>query len=136
MRARERCNAVVQAAHAEQGTVVVPSHKIEIQLPSHEWANACERVGRIDGNAVGTSQLLAALILESESWRQHGDDASKYDAGWNEDSLVSSLNSLTATTAGLSLARTEKRLAWVVAVAAAVSAASTVAIAIATWCKP
>ena len=106
-------------------------HKIEIQLPAGDWAEACQRVG-----SVSTSQLLAALILESKSWRQVGNADTEHNAGWNQDSLVSSLGSLTATTAGLSLGRDEKILALMVAVGAVVGGLAAVASAVAAWWNP
>ena len=122
----KRCKDVAQEAQGEQEASQSPKHKIKIQLPAGDWAEACQRVGRINGNSVRTGQLLAALILESKSWQQHGNAEAEEDAGWNEDSLIFSLASLTVTTTGLSLGREEKIIAWIVAVA-------TVAGAIAAW---
>ena len=127
---RERCEAIAQEApHGEDE--VAPKHEIRIELPGSDWAEAMERVG-----SVGTEQLLGALILESASWRQDGNADSELNAGWHEHDLVSSLSSLTATTAGLSLGREEKILARTVAWAAIVGAMAAVASAVAAWCSP
>ena len=131
---RKRCKEVAQEAQDEPVDVGQScKHEIHIQLPSAGWAGACQRVGRINGNPVRTGQLLASLILDSESWKQSGNAEGNYTAGWNENSLISSLESLTATTLGVSLGRDEKRLAWIVTVAAAVTAVAAAASAIAAW---
>ena len=93
--------------------------------------HSMQRVGR-----VGTRQLLAALILESKSWQQVGNADAEFSAGWTEDALTSSLDSLTATTAELRLGRGEKILARMIAVAAVVGAVATTAGAVAAWCNP
>ena len=133
---RKRCEEVAQEAQGKHEVGQSPKHKSEIQLPAGDWGEACQRVGRIDGNPVRTGQLLAALILESESWQQVGNAGGEFNAGWNEDSLISSLTSLTATTAGLSLGRQEKIIAWIVVAAAVVAATAAVASAIAAWVQP
>ena len=141
---RKRCEGVSREDQGKHEEVVQSlKHKIKIQLPSGDWAAACQRVGPIDeggegDNPVRPGQLLAALIFESKSWKQDGDgdgDA-EFNAGWNEDSLASSLGSLTSTTAGLSLERGEKNLARMVAWAAVFGALATIAIAVAAWCNP
>ena len=132
---RKRCEEVAQEAQGEHEVGQSPKRKIEIQLPAGDWGEACQRVGRIDGNPVRTGQLLAALILASESWQQVGNADGEFNAGWSKDSL-SSLTSLTATTAGLSLGRQEKIIAWIVVAAAVIAATAAVASAIAAWCNP
>ena len=127
---RARCEAIVQETrHGEQERG--PTHEIRIQLPAADWAAAIQR-----GGSVSTEQLLGALILESESWRQVGNADSEFSAGWHQLDLVSSLNSLTATTAGLSLGREEKILARIVAGAAIVASLAAVASAFAAWSSP
>ena len=131
---RKRCEGVSQEDQGEHEVGQSLKHKIEIQLPAGDWAVACQRVGTIDDNPVRPGQLLAALIFESKSWKQDGD--AEFNAGWNENSLASSLGSLTSTTAGLSLEREEKNLARMVAWAAVFGALATIAIAVAAWCNP
>ena len=126
---RKRCESVSQEDQGEHEVGQSLKHKIKIELPSGDWAAACQRVGPIDDNPVRAGQLLAALISESKSWKQDGDAPAEFNAGWNEDSLASSLGSLTSTTAGLSLGRQEKIIAWIVVAAA-------VASAIAAWSNP
>ena len=133
---RKRCEGVSREDQGEHEIVQSLKHKIEIQLPSGDWAAACQRVGPIDDNPVRPGQLLAALIFESKSWKQDGDGDAEFNAGWNEDSLASSLGSLTSTTAGLSLERGEKNLARMVAWAAVFGALATIVIAVAAWCNP
>ena len=91
-------------------------HKIEIQLLADIWNEAYWRIVSITG-PVRLGQLLAAVILDSESWREE-----EYDAGWNEDSMVASFTSLTTYTTGFSLGRRERFIAWVLTGAAVASA--------------
>ena len=128
---KERCEILAREALGEHEVGQPPEHKIEIRLPAGDWAEACQQVG-----PVRTRQLLAALILESKSWRQVGNADAEFNAGWNEDSLVSSLGSLTTTMASFTLGRDEKILALVVAGAAVVGALAAVASAVAAWCNP
>ena len=90
---RGRCEAFAQGVAGEHGQP--PKHKITIQLPAVDWAVACQRVGRFR-----PSRILAALIRESASWQQVGNDDNEFNAGYNEDSLVSSLGSLTCHNGG------------------------------------
>ena len=133
---RKRCEGGSQEDQGEHEDAQALKHKIEIQLPAGDWAAACQRIGPIDDNPVRPGQLLAALIFESKSWKQDGDADVEFNAGWNEDSLASSLGSLTSTTAGLSLEREEKNLARIVAWSAVFGALATIAIAVAAWCDP
>ena len=133
---RKSREGVSREDQGEHEVVQSLKHKIEIQLPASDWAAACQRVGPIDDNPVRPAQLLAALIFESKSWKQDGDADAEFTAGWNEDSLASSLGSLTSTTAGLSLEGEEKCLARMVALAAVFGALATIAIAVAAWCNP
>ena len=133
---RERCEALDQEDQGEHEVGQPLKHKIKIELPSGDWAAACQRIGSINGNPVRSGQLLAALIFESKSWKQDGNAPAEFNAGWNEDSLASSLGSLTSTTAGLSLGRQEKIIAWIVAGAAIVGAMAAVFSAVAAWCNP
>ena len=126
---RKCCEGVSQEDQGEHEVGQSLKHKIEIQLPSGAWGEACQKVGLINGNPVRTAHLLAALILESKSWKQDRDDAAEFNAGWNKHALDSSLRSLTSTTMGLRLGKEAKIIAWIVALA-------TVARAIAAWCNP
>ena len=74
-----------------------PPHTIENQLPAADWGEACQRVGE-PGNPVRPSQLLAAVILESKSWKQVGNAVAEKDAGWNRNSLISSVDLSTKLT--------------------------------------
>ena len=100
-------------------------HKIEIQLPAADLGEACQLVGKLDGSdPVRPSQLLAAVILESKSWKQSDNDGGTFDSGFNEDSLISSIASSTELThaKGISLGKQEKVIAWIVAAAAVANA--------------
>ena len=129
---RERCEAIAQETPpGEHEDGRLPKHEIRIELPACDWAEASQRIG-----PVGTAQLLGALILESESWRQVGNADSEFSGGWHQLDLVSSLGSLTATTAALNLGREEKILARIIAGAAIVGAVAAVASAFAARCSP
>ena len=98
-------------------------HTIELQLSSADWGETCQRVGE-PGKPVLPAQLLAAVILESKSWKQDGNDEAEFDAGANLDSLICSIAVSTELThtKKISLAKQEKVMAWTVAAATAISA--------------
>ena len=99
---------------------------IEIQLPAADWGEACHLIGTPD-NPVSTIQLLAAVILESETWKQRGIADAEYASGWSQDQLISSIaGSAVARTTGFSLGKQERFIAWIVAIA-------TIATAGAAW---
>ena len=129
---RKRCEGDSPEDPSEHEVGQSLKHKIKIELPSGDWAAACQRVGPINDNPVRTGQLLAALICESKSWKQDGEADAEFNAGWNEDSLAAS----TSTTAGLSLGRQATIIAWSVLAAAVVAAMAAGASAIAAWCNP
>ena len=96
--------------------------KVEIQLLAADWGEACQRVGKPNGDdPVSPRQLLAAMIIESESWKQSTNDDGAFDSGWNLDSLISFTLSAELTE-GIHLAKQEKIMAWIVTVATVVSA--------------
>ena len=100
------------------------THKIAIQLPAAIWGEAYQRVGVLkNGEPVSTSRLLAALILESESWKQSGDDDAEFRSGWTLDRLVTSvaLSTKLTYTKRLRLGRLERGLGIIVAVSAVAS---------------
>ena len=132
---RKCCEGVSQEDQGEHEVGQSLKHKIEIQLPSGAWGEACQLVGS-PGNPVCTSHLLAAVIHESESWQQVGNDDAEFSSGWHLVDLDSSLSSLTTTTAGFSLGREEKNLARMGAWAAVFGALAAIAIAVAAWCNP
>lgn len=106
------------------GTDTKKPNRIEIQLPSAHWTEACQRVGYLGDNPVRPRQLLAAVILDSESWKQSGTVTTEFSAGWSEYSLISSVDlsaELTHTKA-ISLGKQEKLIAWIVAAATVVIA--------------
>ena len=109
-------------------------NEIEIQIPSADWGEACQRVGMIedgiDDGPVRPSELLAAIILESESWKRSGD--AEFDAGWNEVSLSSSVALSTKLTrkSRLILGKRETVAAWIIALSTAASAVATLWLAL------
>ncbi len=108
-------------------------NQIEIQLPATDWGEALQLVGT-PGNPVSTIQLLAAVILESETWKQRGNADAEYASGWCQEGLISSIaGSTVAHATGFSLAAQERIIAWIVAIAAVVTAVATVFIAAAEW---
>ena len=103
-----------------------PRHRIKIQLPADHWNEACQRIGRIEGEAVSTGELLAAVIIESKSWKQCGDDDGKFESGFHLEEVISSTASAELTeTPKLRLGGQEKFLAWIVAGAATATAVAT-----------
>ena len=107
-----------------QDTQRAKPHRIEIQLPAADWGEACQRVGNPDGNPVRPSQLLAAVILESKSWKQSGNADAEYNAGFRYASLIFSIASSTelTQTKGISLGKQAKVIAWIVAAATVANA--------------
>ena len=101
-------------------------HKIKIQLSAADWGEACQLVGS-PGNPVCASHLLEAVIHESESWQQGGNDDAEFKSGWHIDDLDSSLSSLKTTTAGFRLEGETRFLAWIAAVSTFVAAVTAVA---------
>ena len=90
-----------------------------------DWGEACQRVGE-PGNPVGSMDLLAAVIIESDSW----DQSEHYDAGYFEDTLISHTTGMTLTHGGmLRLGDREQLAVWAIAVGTLVTAAATVALA-------
>lgn len=57
-----------------------PRNKIEIQLPAADWGEAFQLVGT-PGDPVNQSHLIAAVILESEIWKQRGNADAEYASG-------------------------------------------------------
>ena len=98
--------------------------QVEIQLLAADWGEACQRVGKPNGDdPVSPSQLLAAMILDSESWKQSTNDDGAFGSGWNLNSLISSVALSTELThAGISLGKQERVMAWIVTAATVASA--------------
>ena len=109
-------------------------HRIEIQLPSVDWGEAFQLVGT-PGDPVNPSHLLAAVILESKTWKQSGNAAAEYNSGRNEDDLISSIAVSTKLThtKRLELGRYETAMAILLVVATFIGAVATVFIARAEW---
>ena len=109
-------------------------HTIEIQLPSSDFGEVCQRVGE-PGNPVHPAHLLAAIILKSKSWKQHGNDEAEFDAGRNLDSLIYSiaLSTELTHTKQISLGKQEKIMALIVTAATVVSALAASAAALAAF---
>ena len=102
-----------------------PKHKVEIQLPAAIWGEACRCVGQemIPGDPLKPAELLAAVIIESSSWQQIGNDTDELLSGWLQNSLISSLDVSTELThEGLSFGKQEKVIAWILALSALASA--------------
>ena len=94
-------------------------NKIEIQLPAAEWGKTCQRVGRLEtGDPVSPTQLLAAVILENEAWKQSGNDDAEFDSGAYQDQLISSIAVSTELThiKRLELGRYEKIMAMLLVI--------------------
>ena len=116
---RDREAPIVTPKHKE------PKHNVEIPLPAAIWGEACRCVGQemIPGNPLKPAELLAAVIIESSSWQQIGNDTDELLSGWLQFSLVSSLDISTELTHdGLSFGKQEKIIAWILALSALASA--------------
>ena len=107
-----------------------PRNKIEIQLPAADWGEAFQLVGT-PGDPVNPSYLIAAVILESETWKQRGNADAEYASGWCHDQLISSTTS--THTKSLNLGKPVTLSAVAVAIATFVAAIATVFIAVANW---
>ena len=126
----DRCREVAKEDEDENEPGQSPKHQIEIQLPFGDWGEACKQVGLHGHDSVRTGHLLAALIIESKSWKQVGNDEAEYTSGFYQDSLAFLL---ATKSAGLSLGSQERLIAWIVAAAAVVGALTGLASAIAAW---
>lgn len=113
---RSWCESVTKSGEREsagQGNQeVTHKNQIEIQLPASDWGEAFQLVGT-PGDPVIPSHLLAAVILESGTWKQSGNDDAEYASGYNEDRLISSvaISSNLTHTKRLELGRYEKIMA-------------------------
>ena len=118
----KRCCEAIAVTGTEEAKP--PRNTFEIELPAADWGEACQLVGTLKNDKpVTTSQLLAALILESESWQQRGNATAEFLSGWNLEELVSSVASTELTQRQrLRLGDPERRIAWIVAVSSAASA--------------
>ena len=105
-------------------------NQIEIRLPAADWGEAFQLVGT-PGNPVKPGHLLAAVILESETWKQRGNADAEYASGWFQDQLISSTTS--THTKSLNIGKPITWSAVAVAIATVVAAIATIAIAVANW---
>ena len=119
---------------SDQDTQRDQSHSIAIQLPAADWGEAFQRVGNPGDNPVHQRHLLKAVILKSKSWKQCGNKYGSFGAGWNLNSLISSIDLSTELThTEINLGQQEKVIAKIVAAATVVIAAATVANAVAAF---
>lgn len=109
-------------------------NQIEIQLPAADWGEACQLVGK-PGDPVNPSYLLAAVILESKTWKQSGNADAETDSGRYQDQLISSIAVSTKLThtKKFELGRYETVLAIFLVIATSIGAVATVFIARASW---
>ena len=126
-RIKDRCESIREDRESRRlaPEPTEPKHKVVIQLPAAIWGEACRCVGQemIPGNPVKPGELLAAVIIESSSWQQIGNETDELLSGWLQNSLISSLNVSTELThKGLSFGKHEKVIAWIVAFSAFASA--------------
>ena len=131
---KQRCEAIrrQQESPPPEEKVASRENKIEIRLPASDWGEACQQIGRLEGgDPVRPNQLITAMIRESKSWKQIGDDDGEFNSGYSEPPLISSiaLSTELTHTSGISLEKEEKIIAWIVAMAS-------VASALAAWLWP
>ena len=62
-------------------------HSVAVELSAADWGEACERVGK-PGRPVSPWSLLAAVILESESWKQSDKLEAEKHSGWVAKDLI------------------------------------------------
>ncbi len=131
---KHQCKHVRESSAAFSKDLPEPSEAvvIEIQLPGADWIEVCQLIGELDtalhDGPVSDQELLAAVILESGSWKQTA--KAEFRAGWCTNQLISS------STSGLLRFHLGKRGKFVAAVAAGatvVIAATTVAQAVALF---
>ena len=102
-----------------------PKCKVKIQLPAAVWGDAYCRISQkmMPGTLVKPGDLLAAIIVESNSWQQSGNETDEFLSGWLQDPLAFSLGDSTELThEKLIFGKQEKIIGWIVAGAAAASA--------------
>ena len=129
----DRCGVPELTESPQETSGSTNSHEVQIQLPSAKWSEAIKKVGTCLDRSVGTAELLKALIINSESWRQQGADDTERAAGFY--SVETGVSTLTTTVGAFRLGRREWVLAVFGVVAASVAALAGVASALAAWCK-
>ena len=70
-------------------------HSIAVELSAADWGEACQLAGK-PGSPVSPGAVLAAIILESESWKQDGNLEAEKHSGWATKNLI-----IATTTAAL-----------------------------------
>ena len=108
----------------------------EARLSAADWREACQLVGS-PGSPVSPKFVLAAVILESESWQQSGHDEAEFNAGWVEDLLISAVigaPNQTRTQTTLRLGTREGMAMWAIAAGTLITAAATVGMVLQTPC--
>ena len=113
---RRRCKAIESAS--ERSTVEeARPHKIRIELPSKDWGEVCQLVGK-PGCPIDTQWLLGAMILESESWKQSGSADAAHHAQFVESPMILSISSATGLTDArvVQLDFQERLIAWLLVI--------------------
>lgn len=132
---KSRCESIAERRSRNRSNrEATHRNKIEIQLPAADWGEACQLVGT-PGDPVYPSHLLAAVILESKTWKQSGNADAETDSGRYQEQLISSIAvSIKLThTKRLELGRYERVLATALVVVTFIGAVATVFIAVAEW---
>ena len=137
-RIRRRCASLIDSAnntHGRDGRET-DQYEEEARLSAADWREACQLVGS-PGNPVSPNFVLAAVILESESWQQSGHDEAEFNAGWVEDLLISAVigaPNLTRTQTTLRLGTQEGMAVWAIAAGTLIGAAATLGMALGAPC--
>ena len=137
-RIRRRCASLIDQANNNHGrdSQETKPYEEEARLSAADWREACQLVGS-PGHPVSPKFVLAAVILESESWQQSGDDEAAFNAGWVEDLLISAVAgapSLIRTQTTLRLGTQEGMVMWAIAAGTLIGAAATLGMALRTPC--
>ena len=134
-RVKTRCASLVNQANStrRRDSQDTKRYEEEARLSAADWREACQLVGS-PGNPVSPKYVLAAVILESESWQQSGHDESEFNAGFVEDLLISAVASALNLTQTLRLGTQEGMVAWAIAAGTLIGAAASLGMVLRTPC--
>ena len=133
-RIRERCAVLKRSRISDRQDGKKPN-EVEVQLSSADWGEACQLVGE-PGDPVSSKYVLAAVIIESETWQQSEHDEAEFNAGWVENLLISAVSgapNLTHTQT-LRLGTQEGMAVWAIAAGTLIGAAATLGMALQPPC--
>lgn len=95
VRAQKLCANLEQSSNRNTVGKVSGKHSIAVELSAADWGEACQLAGE-PGSPVSPGAVLAAIVLESESWKQDGNLEAEKHSGWVASNLI-----IATTTAAL-----------------------------------